>query len=75
MESKCNECNRTVPDGTYLHPLVTSEGTVAPVCAPCALRLSNEFAGVERDKFEGTQAEELRIKTLEHYEKTKQLDN
>jgi len=63
----CNECKREVPDQSYLHPLVTSEGTVAPICAPCALKLSNEYTGLKRESFEGEHAEALRVKTLEHY--------
>ena len=70
-ENKCGECNRTVPDG-YLQPLVTSAGRTADICAVCALRITNLMHGVQRDKFTGTMAEQMRVDTVRHYKETNQ---
>lgn len=72
MNNTCQECKRTVPDLSYLNPLITSDGTIQAICAPCALILSNKFSGTNRLEFDGRNAERLRKETLKHYQDTNQ---
>ena len=57
---KCEECDINYPEG-LVQPFSSSEGNKI-VCGICALHLSNKVHGVIRTRFDGKQAEILRMK-------------
>lgn len=70
--SKCSNCKRSIPS-ELLSPMMGSGGTTKAICGVCALELSNEQLGINRKKFQGEMAEEMRLEAIKHYKKTKQL--
>jgi hypothetical protein len=57
---KCNRCKLWYPDG-YTSPVIGILGiNCGGVCGICALDITNEILGVEREKFNGEQAENMR---------------
>jgi hypothetical protein len=72
MANKCEDCGRTTPEDVPVQAMVTSAGRTGDICAVCALRVSNLQLGIQREKFTGTVAEEMRVKTVRHYKDTNQ---
>jgi len=61
---RCDFCEWKYPEH-YLSPMhVGGSGYTPPICAICALLLSNEISGVERDSFSGEGAETLRLAAI-----------
>lgn len=63
MNNKCTSCQWEYPDH-LLNPLMTSHGMVGQVCGICALAISNDMLGIKRKKFDGENAEELRLEAV-----------
>ena len=68
--TQCNACKWEYPDG-YTAPLLTTEGSMAEICGICALEISNKLHGINRKKFDGQRAEEMRQDAIA-YRKGKQ---
>ena len=57
--SKCAECKWKYPD-SLLSPMMINGAYTKPICAICALELSNKAHGVDRTLFTGEIAEHMR---------------
>lgn len=68
---KCGSCGYMYPCD-ILSPLMSSDGNMGEVCGICALKMSNEILGIERDRFDGEMAEEMRLDAIE-FRKSGQL--
>jgi len=71
MNEKCRKCKRTPQEGA-LSPLFIDGGYTPPICAVCALAMTNQFHGIKRGEFTGTMAQQMLEKTREHYAETGQ---
>lgn len=69
--TKCTNCKRSIP-GEYLSPIVTGDGVSQEVCGICALKMSNEYLGISRKRFQGETAELMRQMAIKHYRNTNQ---
>lgn len=58
----CDLCSWTYPDD-LVQDLITGGGRLR-MCGPCALEFTNRLHGISRIKFDGKQAELLRIRAL-----------
>jgi len=59
----CSVCTWLYPE-ELVSPIVSSSGDKADVCGICALEISNRVSGVKRKKFDGPQAEGLRLAAI-----------
>ena len=68
-EKQCQRCENNFPLG-YCHIIYTSNGYLN-VCGICALKIKNEIHGTSDTKFQGTNAEQLRLKAIKWLMKNK----
>ena len=64
MKNKCTQCRWEYPD-ELLQPLQTGEGVIGQMCGICALAWVNEMHGLKREKFDGENAEDLRLRAIQ----------
>lgn len=69
---KCSECKIKYPE-ELLSPLIGSDGVTGDICGICALEISNETLGIQRDHFTGTIAEEMRKDAIAWRKNKKQI--
>ena len=60
---KCPDCNWTYPE-YFLNELVSNMGTTLPICGICALERTNRLHKIQREKFDGEVAEEMRQRAI-----------